>query len=172
MRNTGIYIKRLLVTPAEIECFASSLDLEKAEDPPHVTLIYSKRAVDWRNSAFLEQQDFLTISPVGAQLDRFGEHLVVKLKSSKLRERFDCLVKAGAVSDHMEFQPHITIGRDPQEQVCLQTPVDLRKPLIFGSEMRKVPKECRTASQHVPDLRSSYTRGHRNKPSSGAITHE
>lgn len=159
--SNGIYIKRLLVTTAEIEQLGAGLGVRKPQDPPHVTLIYSRSAVDWDIPVFDVQMAYLEVPPQKVSLTRFGSHLVVKLKSSALHERYRDLVGHGAVSDHPEFQPHITVGMDPEGKICLDRSFELTKPLVFGPELRKIPKECldqikgKTRAEPVRHLPSS-----------------
>ena len=77
----------------------------------HVTLAYSNRPVDWRNSAFAPKQEALTLRCAERRFEVFGaQQLVLTLKSATLEERWNELKKAGASWDFETFVPHITVG--------------------------------------------------------------
>lgn len=112
-----LYVQRKVLNGAEILAWAKSQGFEAtvpAEDL-HVTIAYSKQAVDWMKvgSDWAGRQDGgLTVAPGGARLvEPLGSEgaVVLLFNSSDLAWRHMQIREAGASWDYEEYQPHVTI---------------------------------------------------------------
>ncbi len=115
-----LYVSRTVTNAADIIAWAKSQGFETTlpADDLHVTVAYSRRAVDWMRigeSWSGDRDGKLSIAPGGARLiDQFGEGAVVLLfNSSGLAWRHVSIIEAGASWDWPEYQPHITFTYDP-----------------------------------------------------------
>lgn len=116
----SLYVSRTVTNAADIIAWAKSQGFETTlpADDLHVTVAYSRRAVDWMKigeSWSGDRDGKLSIAPGGARLiDQFGEGAVVLLfNSSELAWRHVSIIEAGASWDWPEYQPHITFTYEP-----------------------------------------------------------
>jgi phage-related protein (TIGR01555 family) len=109
-------------------------------DEMHVTVLYSKTAVDWMKMGSGWDQDAegkLKVPPGGARLVEAlgGDGAVVLLfSSSPLSWRHEDMVRNGASHDFEDYQPHVTITYDG-DGVDLATVEPYRGELVFGPEI-------------------------------------
>lgn len=136
-----IQIGRKLENPGEILAIARHLGLA-APDPKdlHVTLVWSRAAVNWEEPVFAAQQNRIIISPQRLRIERFadGTLVVLRFECQALDRRHAALVAAGASWDWPDYRPHITLGPDPSSP--LPEGVGLQGPIMLGPEYRKPAK--------------------------------
>jgi hypothetical protein len=133
----SLYIKRPLA-PACNDMLVKMMepfDFER-EVELHMTLIYSKRAVDWSLPVFQPMEDPLVIVPQDLAFDRFGPHLVLCMRSPEIEARHRALVAAGAQFDWPEFNAHISLGLDPHGAVQDYPDISGIDQLRFEGEVR------------------------------------
>ena len=118
MTMKSLYIKRPLAPAdnARIVDMMADFDFER-EVELHMTLIYSKREVDWSLPVFQALEDPLGIAPQDLAFDRVGPHLVLTMRCPEIEARHRALVAAGAHFAFPEFNAHISLGLDPEGAV-------------------------------------------------------
>lgn len=112
-----LYVQRKVTNGSDILAWAKAQGFEAAvpADDLHVTIAYSRQALDWMKVGgdWSGRQDGgLTVAPGGARLVEplGGEGAVVLLfNSSELAWRHMQIREAGASWDFEEYQPHVTI---------------------------------------------------------------
>lgn len=112
-----LYVQRKVTNGADILAWAKAqgFDTTVPADDLHVTVAYSRQALDWMKVGGdwgSRQDGGLTIAPGGARLVEplGGEGAVVLLfNSSELAWRHMQIREAGASWDYEEYQPHVTI---------------------------------------------------------------
>lgn len=112
----------------------------KVADPHklHITLIFSRVPVNWRDPVFLEDPSLLWLTPQCMRVIRFGhddEILALEVKSPTLEARHAALRAAGAGWDHSSYRPHITLGSTPAHE--LPKAVTFTGVIELGPEVRK-----------------------------------
>lgn len=140
-----LYVRRDLVNTKEFFAWAKEQGFTDLVDDPHVTVLYSKEAVDWiamgNDREFLCEGDDATdnmLIPAGGPrvimpLGDMGA-VVLCFASSRLSYRHQDMVYKGASHDYDEYSPHVTISYE-------NTGLDLSKiepyqgPLVFGPEI-------------------------------------
>lgn len=119
-----LYVRRDVVNAGEIRRWAKSQGFEKlmAADELHVTVVYSKEALDWMKigTPFFERnsdgtpKSTITIPEGGARLvEKMGNTVSLLFSSTELRWRHEDMLRAGATSDYDDYQPHIALTYDP-----------------------------------------------------------
>lgn len=112
-----LYVQRKVTNGAEILAWAKAQGFETTvpADDLHVTIAYSRQALDWMKIGGdwgSRQDGGMTVAPGGARLVEplGGEGAVVLLfNSSELAWRHMQIREAGASWDYEEYQPHVTI---------------------------------------------------------------
>lgn len=118
MTMKSLYIKRPLAKSDNDRIVDMMAGFDFAHEIElHMTLIYSKREVDWSLPVFQAMEDPLEIVPQNLAFDRFGPHLVLTMRAPEIEARHQALVAAGAHFAFPEFNPHISLGLDPDEVV-------------------------------------------------------
>jgi hypothetical protein len=107
-------------------------------DDLHVTLIWSRTAVDWSLDVFAPRHYPIIVEPQMMSLERFGDLAVLTFYSQALHARNKALTAAGAKSDHKDFKLHITLGPWPEE--VEPQDIMLGSPLVLSGEYRKPAK--------------------------------
>ncbi|WP_145150875.1 anti-CBASS protein Acb1 family protein [Pseudomonas oryzihabitans] len=118
-----LYVQRKVVNTAELLAWAKGQGFEVTvpTDQLHVTVAYSKQAVDWMKvgTAWNDGPDgSMTVPPGGARLvEPLGDEgaVVLLFNSSELAWRHMAIREAGASWDFEDYQPHITITYQPGE---------------------------------------------------------
>ncbi len=116
-----LYVQRKVVNTAELLAWAKGQGFEVTvpADELHVTIAYSKQAVDWMTvgTAWNDGPDgSMTVPPGGARLvEPLGDEgaVVLLFNSSELAWRHMAIREAGASWDFEGYQPHITITYEP-----------------------------------------------------------
>ena len=113
-----LYVWRPLVNWKEVaDWYKANTELETTVgEQMHVTVIYSKKAVDWLkvgedNFTSTNDKGQLVIKAGGPRLmEKFGEALVLAFASSDLSWRHNSAeYRADASYDYDEYTPHVTI---------------------------------------------------------------
>ncbi|ANI04169.1 hypothetical protein A210_16430 [Pseudomonas putida SJTE-1] len=112
-----LYVQRKVTNGADILAWAKAqgFDTTVPADELHVTIAYSRQALDWMKVGGdwgSRQDGGLAVAPGGARLVEplGGEGAVVLLfNSSELAWRHMQIREAGASWDYEEYQPHVTI---------------------------------------------------------------
>lgn len=111
-----LYVSRKVMNATEILAWAKAQGFGETltADDLHVTIAYSRTAVDWLAMGTTwtgDDQGMHTVKAGGPRfVDRFGDAVVLVFASSDLSWRHREMVEAGASWDHDEYQPHITIA--------------------------------------------------------------
>lgn len=105
-----LYVRRDVVNKAEITKWAKSQGFTDIVPDLHITIIYSRKPVDWfaMGSSW---EEGMTIPKGGArQMETFGEAKALLVQSNMLQWRHEEMVGNGASYDFPEYQPHVTIS--------------------------------------------------------------
>lgn len=137
-----LYVSRKLLNGAEFlswakeQGFTSTLDA----DDLHVTIIYSRTALDWMKIGAPwggDEKGRLTIAPGGARIvEPLGDKgaVVLLFNSSELAWRHMAMREAGAESEWPDYQPHVTLTYQPGD-IDLSKVEPYRGKLEFGPEI-------------------------------------
>ncbi|MFF3704703.1 anti-CBASS protein Acb1 family protein [Pseudomonas qingdaonensis] len=112
-----LYVQRKVTNGADILAWAKAqgFDTTVPSDDLHVTVAYSRQALDWMKVGGdwgSRQDGGLTVAPGGARLvEPLGSEgaVVLLFNSSELAWRHMQIREAGASWDYEEYQPHVTI---------------------------------------------------------------
>lgn len=112
-----LYVQRKVTNGADILEWAKAqgFDTTVPADELHVTIAYSRQALDWMKVGGdwgSRQDGGLTVAPGGARLvEPLGSEgaVVLLFNSSELAWRHMQIREAGASWDYEEYQPHVTI---------------------------------------------------------------
>lgn len=136
-----LYVSRKLLNADELIAWARKQGFKStspAEDL-HVTVLYSKTAVDWFKMAG-EGWDWadLTVEAGGPRfVERFGHGndaaVVLRFASPALTYRHDSMIERGASSDYDDYKAHVTISYDGAD-------IDLAQVEPFTGELRFGPE--------------------------------
>lgn len=112
----SLYVRRDVLNAAEIISHFKAQGIDKTVQASdlHVTVIYSKTAVDWMKISGgdwnEDQNGNIRIKPGGPRLiDKFGGAIVLLFNSSDLSYRNYIMREAGCSWEFEEYAPHITI---------------------------------------------------------------
>lgn len=119
----------------------TGLEIPFAEDL-HVTLVWSRHAVDWSLPCFQPQQDTLELPKEGYWVTGFeGAPLwVLEFKHEGLTERNRVLFENGARSDFPEFRPHISFSKRDTSDLARGPDFTFDHPILLGPEYVKPAK--------------------------------
>lgn len=110
-RPRTLYVSRKLLNAADLIAWAKEQGLSTtlAADDMHVTVAYSRQAIDWFSvQGWTEDEIIIKGGP--RMVERFSEGaLVLLFGSTELGWRHRQMIEAGATWDHAEYQPHVTI---------------------------------------------------------------
>lgn len=135
-----LYVRRDLLNAADLIAWAEANGITETLDPAdmHVTVLYSKRAVDpmamgetWGS----EPDGGLIVKAGGPRaVERFGEGaLVLQFASWSLASRHADMIRAGATHDWPEYAPHVTISYSAGD-------IDLSAIKPYSGELRFGPE--------------------------------
>ena len=136
----SLYVRRDLLNVVDVTTWARGQGLDP-QDGLHVTVIYSRRPVDWMkagNDWSTGDNGLLTVRPGGPRMvDRLGGGAVALLfASSALSYRHEVIQReAGTSHDWPDYQPHVTIAYDVPGSVDLSAIEPYRGVLEFGPEI-------------------------------------
>lgn len=134
-----LYVRRDLVNVDAVRQWAESVGLKLVDDP-HVTICYSRAAVDWSKAGEAWGQDEdgrLRVPPGGMRMiEKLGSNSIALLfASSNLTYRHvDLKERLGTTWDYPDYQPHVTVEeRDGPLDVRAVEPY--AGELVFGPEV-------------------------------------
>jgi phage gp29-like protein len=134
-----LYVQRRLKNASKLVAWAMAQGFKStlAASDMHVTVLFSRRPVDWFKLADDWQSEEPLVIPAGGprRVVRIGDQGAIALLfgSSRLTWRHNDMVEQGASHDFPEYHPHVTITYDAGD-------IDLSKvepytgPLTFGPE--------------------------------------
>ena len=132
-----IYVYRPLLNAAAVSRYAEAIGLKNVIMPVdmHVTVAYSREAVDWNIDAFRRDQSTVLASGGERRISKFGDSVVLEFESREISQRWAAMIMAGATWDYPQYRPHVTIAVDPGARVdnIIPPSIDLR----FGPERRE-----------------------------------
>lgn len=112
-----LYVSRALAVEAAapLRAWAESAGLDAIEpaDEMHVTVAYSRAAVDWFKFGSWFSRDLVVIPPGGPRrIEAFkGGAIVLRFSSPELTERWHEFRLGGCSWDFPEYNPHVTIAK-------------------------------------------------------------
>jgi hypothetical protein len=131
-----LYVSRKLMNVGDVKAWAQEQGFKSILSDLHVTIVYSKTAVDWMKMG-QSGQPKLTIDEGGPrQMEQFGPNgaVVLAFQSFELSYRNETMMDAGCTSDFPEYQPHMTISfKGAPEEVSSIEPY--QGELVFGPEI-------------------------------------
>lgn len=138
-----LYLRRDVVNGAAILAWARSQGFTKLMEPKdlHVTIAYSKMAIDWQKLSQAWGQDdkgIMRIAPGGPRaVERLGDQQVVVLmiSSRDLTWRHCEVLEVGGSYDYDEYQPHITFAVDASGVDDVEAVVPYRGEIVLGPEI-------------------------------------
>jgi phage-related protein (TIGR01555 family) len=139
------YVRRDLLNTGEFLAWAKRVGFETTEAAGdlHVTIAYSRVAIDWMKAGSegwgSNDDGSLTIAPGGPRIvDTLGDAgaVVLLFAAPRLSWRHEEIAReAGASNDYDEYQPHVTITYQKPEGLDLRTVEPFRGALRFGPEI-------------------------------------
>ena len=138
----SLYVQRKLKNSSEFLAWARSQGFKATTpaDDLHVTVLYSRDAVDWMKmgeSWNNNEKGEITVQPGGARLvEALGDKgaVVLLFNSSELSWRHRSMIELGASHDYPDYQPHVTITYEGGD-VDLSKVEPYRGKLVFGPEI-------------------------------------
>lgn len=142
-----LYVSRKVVNAREIIRHFEDQGISPMLQPDdlHVTIIYSKTAVDWLTIdpdwSVSGKDATWTIPPGGPrQMLSFGPEgrsLVLGFKDNHLEWRHKVMLDAGATCEHSPYQPHITLSneQEPLSEDELMEIEPWQGPIVLGPEI-------------------------------------
>lgn len=134
-----LYVRRDVVNAAEIKAWAEGQGLTDIVPDLHVTIVYSRTAMDWIKAGTVgewnQEKNGQLIIPAGGP--RVVEPLggmaaVLMFASSLLAWRHEEIVRAGASHDYPEYQPHISLTKEPADLSGVEP---YRGKIVLGPEI-------------------------------------
>jgi phage-related protein (TIGR01555 family) len=137
-----LYVQRKLLNGAALIAWAKDNGFKStlSADDLHVTVLYSKTAVDpmrMGESWAGDENGRIRVKPGGPRaIERFGENAVVLLFASwELESRHRTMVEAGGSHDFDSYHPHITLSYEVPDGVDLTVIKPYAGALEFGEEL-------------------------------------
>jgi phage-related protein (TIGR01555 family) len=138
-----LYVSRKLLNAADFIKWAKAQGFTSTApaDELHVTVAFSRQAVDWMTIGQDWSSDAsgnLTVPAGGARIVQpLGDKgaVVLLFSSNDLTYRHDCIIEAGASHDFDEYQPHVTITYAAPADFDLSKVQPYVGPLKFGPEL-------------------------------------
>lgn len=137
----SLYVRRDVLNVKDIVAWAKAQGFDSIVEDLHVTVIYSKTAVDWLKVGSddwgSDPDGGLTIKPGGPRvIEQFGEGAVVlAFSNSQLQYRHMSAMDAGASYDYDDYTPHITITYSLPAGMDLNAIQPYRGEIKFGPEI-------------------------------------
>lgn len=142
-----LYVRRDVVNKKDIFAWAKLCGFKGIEKDLHVTLVYSKKPVDWFKmpEAYGLGGGEVKIEGGPRQLEVWGQRgkrcVVLLISSETLKWRNDQFRRAGCSSDYADYQAHITITYKDAEDFDLSTCEAYQGDIILGEEVWEEIKE-------------------------------
>lgn len=139
----SLYIQRKLLNGAEFLKWAKAQGFETTvpADELHVTVCFSREAIDWMKAGtdwWEDEKGRLRVKPGGARIvEPLGDKgaIVLLFSSSAISGRHADLMRRGASHDFDEYQPHVTITYTRPVGLDLSAVKPYRGELLFGPEI-------------------------------------
>lgn len=128
-----LYVSRPVMNREDIEAWARGQGLPKPDSDLHVTIAYSKTAVDWDLVGRRKSELFVDGSGRSVEILGSDNALVLMLDSPELERRHKDILSVGASWDHSEYRPHVTITYD-SEGVDVNDIEPYRGEIVLGPE--------------------------------------
>jgi len=148
-----LYVSRKLLNPGPLLAWAKKQGLTPTvpADDLHVTVLYSKTAVDWFGMAG-EGWDWaaLEVAEGGPRfVERFGDAIVLRFTDPSLRYRHEGMIERGASSDFPDYKPHVTISYDVPADFDLSKVEPFTGTLKFGPEIFEAIRDSGSDEFHA-----------------------
>lgn len=132
-----LYISRYVDNPEDILEWAAAEGIPNLLDPDdlHVTIAFSREAVDW-DSVGIAPAELDIPASVSRRVEPLGDKgaVVLKFASSQLQTRWHKVMSAGASWDFDGFHPHVTLSYRA-EGVNLDRVRPYTGPILLGREV-------------------------------------
>lgn len=133
----SMYIRRDVTNIAEITKWAKSQGLTVVSDL-HVTIASSAAAVDWMKMG-QPWESKIEVSAGGPRvvdrLGKSGEFIVLLFTANELEWRHQRALDIGASWDFPEYQPHVSLMKDPENTVDVSKITPYRGKIVLGPEI-------------------------------------
>lgn len=115
MAPQPLYVSRKVLNASEVLRWAEEQGFENTleADDLHVTIVYSREAVDWMAMGESFQENLEVAAGGPRVVEKFGEATVISFAATELSWRHYDAKSAGASWDYEQYQPHITVSYDP-----------------------------------------------------------
>lgn len=129
-----LYVRRNILNYREIRDWAESQGIKNIYRPRdlHVTIVHSRTPLDWMKISEPWTAKLEVVAGGPRVMEQFGDHAVVRFRSSELEWRHQMIRDAGASHDFSEYSPHFSISEDAG--------VDLEKIRPFRGKIRLGPE--------------------------------
>jgi phage-related protein (TIGR01555 family) len=134
-----LFVQRKLKNVRELRAWALKQGISDIVKDPHVTVLYSKRPVDWIEMGQPLDEE-ITVQAGGPRtVERLGDTgaIVLHFASTSLQYRHEDMIARGASHDYGEYQPHVTITYDPEKKIDVAAIEPYRGKLAFGPEIHE-----------------------------------
>lgn len=139
----SLYVQRKLLNTADFIAWAKreGFDTTTPADELHVTITYSRQALDWMKIGqdwSSDKEGKLTVNAGGPRIvQTLGDKgaAVLLFASNDLTWRHQAICEAGASFDFDEYQPHVTITYQAPADLDLSKVKPYTGPLVFGPEL-------------------------------------
>lgn len=130
-----LYVRRDVVNKADISKWARAQGFTAILDDLHVTIIHSDTPLDWMQAGS-SWNSKLEIPAGGPRIvDRLGTFAVLLFTADDLVWRHDAILRAGAESNFPEYQPHISIQKDPDALIDVTKIKPYTGKIVLGPEI-------------------------------------
>ncbi len=141
---TTLYVRRDILNAPEIIAWAKDHGFATTLQPGdlHVTVTFSRRAVDWRKFGRPDEQGIVAAGGP-RHLHAFGDDkdaIVLAFDCERLSARHEWMMARGASWDHPQYQPHVTITWNVGD-FDWQNVEPYAGPIILGPEVYESVKE-------------------------------
>ena len=148
-----LYVSRKLLNTGPLLAWAKRQGLTPTvpADDLHVTVLHSKKAVDWFGMAG-EGWDWaaLEVAEGGPRfVERFGDATVLRFTDPSLRYRHESMIERGASSDFPDYKPHVTISYDVPADFDLSKVEPFTGTLKFGPEIFEAIRDSGSDEFHA-----------------------
>lgn len=134
----SLYVSRRLLNAEQVQAWAFEqgfIDVVPAEEL-HVTVCYSRRAVDWMAIGEGWSGATLTVEAGGPRVvEVFGDAIVLSFASEALAMRHEQMRERGVSHDFPGYQPHVTFSHTEFGLPDLAGVTAYQGPLVFGPEI-------------------------------------
>jgi len=138
-----LYVRRDVVNKEDIIAWAVSQGYERSEIVPdlHVTILYSRQAVDWMKMGNDLWGQELKVPAGGPRImEQFGNFEVLTFAHNQLTWRHADMVQNGASHDYPDYQPHISIVKNNLFAPIFEKVQPYTGEIVLGPEIFEVAK--------------------------------